>query len=425
VQDTQYVLTFVVMLIVGFMVSRLTRRIRADAEAARERERRTAALFGMSRELLLAASRDGIVEAATRHLRDFFAADAVVLLAEDAEAPPRIVGAAGGVAGGASDEAIAGWVHEHGKPAGYGTTTLPGSNVLFLPLVGSSGPLGVLGVALGRRGADLTPSQRQLLETFVSQIAQALDRAKLAEEASVARIAAETERTRSTLLSALSHDLKTPIAVIAGAADVLTQEPGGVDEESRRDLVATIREETGRLASVINDLLDLTRLESGGMRVQKEWHPLEEIVASALSRLESRLRRHPVELEIPEPMVLVPADAVLVEQVLINLVENATKYSADGQPIQVRARQGDGEVVVEVLDRGKGIPVGQEEAIFERFYRTPDSQRAEGTGLGLAIARAIIRAHGGTIGARNRDGGGSVFSFTLPLEGEPPTLPES
>jgi two-component system sensor histidine kinase KdpD len=424
VSDARYVLTFAVMLAVGFTVSRLTLRIRADAESARERERRTAALFAMSRDLVLAETRKAVVDVAMKHLRDFFAADAVVHLAEDAGALPQALEAGPGPAQGERDGAIARWVHDHGKPAGHGTATLPGSDVLFLPLIGSTGPLGVLGIALGRRAKALTPSQRQLLETFVAQIAQALDRMRLSEDAAAARVAAETERTRSTLLSAVSHDLRTPLAVISGATEALMQVPGSLDAEGRRDLLATIREEADRLTRIINDLLDLTRLEAGGMRVQKEWHPLEEVIASALSRLASKLRDRPVELRLSEKMILVPIDAALVEQVLVNLIENATKYGDASQPIEVDVRVHPDEVEVEVLDRGKGIPPGEEDAIFERFYRATDSQRAEGTGLGLAISRAIVRAHGGRIMARARDGGGSVFGFTLPLEGEPPRVLE-
>jgi two-component system sensor histidine kinase KdpD len=412
ISDARYAVTFAVMLATGLTISRLTLRVRAEAESARERERRTAALFAMSRELLLAQDRKSIVGAATRHLRDFFAADSVLLLAEEAERPPQ----AGGLAGTEREGAIARWVHEHGKPAGHGTTTLPGSDVLFLPLVGSAGSLGVLGIELGRRAAPLTPSQRQLLETFVSQIAQALDRLRLSEEAAAARVAAETESTRSTLLSAVSHDLRTPLATISGAAEALLETPRKLDDAGRGELLATIREESARLTRLINDLLNLTRLEAGGLRVQKEWHPLEEIVASALASLEVRLGDRRVEIDLPRGVPLVAVDAALIEQVLINLIENAVKFSPAGTPIGVRARDGQAEVVVEVLDRGPGVPETEEDAIFERFYRAPDSQRAEGAGLGLAICRAIVRAHGGTISATNRDGGGAVFRFTIPSE---------
>jgi two-component system sensor histidine kinase KdpD len=415
VSDVRYVVTFGVMLVVGLMVSRLAVKIRAGATSARERERRTAALFAMSRELMLAESRDAVVDAAMRHLRDFFKADNVVLLAEEAEG--RTDRAEPGIVGGEREQAIARWVYEHGKPAGHGTNTLPGTDVLFLPLAGSAGSLGVLGIALGRRAEPLTPSQRQLLETFVGQIAQALDRVRLSEEAASARIAAETERTRSTLLSAVSHDLRTPLTTISGAAEALLERSSPIDEAGRRDLLETVREEAARLTRLINDLLDLTRLEAGGLKALKEWQPLDEIVAGALSQLESRLSDRTIELDLPKVVVFVPVDAPLIGQVLVNLVENAIKYSEPEQPVTIRARIEESEAVVEVLDRGRGIPPGEEKAIFERFYRAADSQRAQGTGLGLAICRAIVRAHDGTIEAHNREGGGTVFRFTLPLVG--------
>jgi two-component system sensor histidine kinase KdpD len=283
----------------------------------------------------------------------------------------------------------------------------------------------VLGIALGRRATALTPSQRQLLETFVAQIAQALDRVRLSEEAAAARLAAETERTRSTLLSAVSHDLRTPLATISGAAEALLQPPEALDAAGRRDLLETIREEVARLTRVINDLLELTRIEAAGMHVLKEWHPIEEVVAASLSSLDSFLRDRKVELDLPARTALIPVDAALIGQVLINLIENALKYSPAGQPIGITARIDGDAVAFEVLDRGRGIPAGEEHAIFERFYRAADSQRASGTGLGLAICRAIVRAHGGAIEARNREGGGAAFRFTLPLGGPAPVMAES
>lgn len=420
VGDLRHVVTFAVMLAVGLVVGNRTVRMREAAASARERERRTAALFAMSRAFTVEDEPATIARVAERRVAELFGCEAVVLLrAADGGLAPLSGETAGGLAE-PRELAVARWVVEHGREAGHGADTLPGSRALFLPLIGAGGTLGALGVALGDLGREPSPSQRQLLETFVAQIALALERVLLREDASRSKLAVETERLRTDLLSSVGHDLRTPLASITGAASALEERGWTLDRKVRDELLATIKSESERLSRLVANLLDLTRLDSGAMVPEKAWVPVEEIAHSALARVEETLAGRRVELELPEQVLLVPVDPVLVEQALVNLLENAVKYGPPGAPIELRVRGAQGAASFEVSDRGPGLPPGEEERVFEKFYRVPDSSRAGGAGLGLTVARAIVRAHGGAITAENRLGGGATFRFEIPIEGVPP-----
>jgi two-component system sensor histidine kinase KdpD len=246
----------------------------------------------------------------------------------------------------------------------------------------------------------------------------ALERAVLADRAQREQVEVEAERLRTSLLSSLSHDLRTPLGVITGAASSLL-EKGAVPDATRHELLQSILAESQRMNRLISNLLDMIRVESGALQVQKEWQPLEEPVGVALIRLEDRLRDHPVTVRLPPDLPLVPVDGVLIEQVFINLLENAVKYTPAGTPIEISAEATDGMVRVDVADRGPGIPAGEEIKVFEKFHRAPSGTASDGVGLGLTICRGIIVAHGGRIWAENRPGGGALFRFTLPLAGPP------
>jgi two-component system sensor histidine kinase KdpD len=415
VADLRFIITFGVMLVVGITVSHLTHRIRQQAETARSRERRSAALYTMIREFAVETSVDDIAAAAVRQVQDLVEADAVILLAD---AQGRLVPRAGlesPLGTSERENAVARWVYDHGRPAGRDSDTLPASEGLFLPLIGSRDTLGVLGVGLARARQQPSPAQRQLLETFVAQTALALERALLAERATAAGIAAETEHARSTLLAAVSHDLRTPLSSIRGTADMLLDETTAIPPAARRELLETIRDEAERLTRLITRLLELTRLDSGALEVNKELCPLEELVATALQRLHQKLEGREVHVALPAGVLLVPVDPALIEQVLVNLLENALRYSPQGAPIEVTGTAQGDVLTVAVADHGSGIPPGEEEHIFERFYRLHDGARSGSSGLGLTICRAIVRAHGGEIHAENSPGGGAVFRFTLPL----------
>jgi two-component system sensor histidine kinase KdpD len=267
--------------------------------------------------------------------------------------------------------------------------------------------------------------QRQLMEAFASQAALALERAALAEEAKAAWERVEAEFVRNTLLSGVSHDLRTPLAAITGAVSSLTETGESLPPEARREMLDTIYEEAGRMERLVNNLLDMTRLESGGLVLKREWQPLQEVVGSALRHLDRRLSGREVRADLPPDLPLVQIDGVAVEQVLVNLIDNAIEYTPADVAVEIVGRAAaEGGVVVEVADRGPGLPPGTEQRVFDKFFRarTAGGQARLGVGLGLAICRGIVGAHGGTITAANRPGGGAVFRFTLPSTGRPPAV---
>ena len=316
---------------------------------------------------------------------------------------------------------VAQWAFDHAQPAGLGTETLPASQALHLPLPGPVESLGVLALRPSDPRTLGEPDRMRLLRTFANQIAGALERARLSDAAEAARVEVESERMRNTLLSTVSHDLRTPLAVITGAASNL-RDDAGLSADVRRDLADTISEEAERLNRLVGDLLDMTRLESGASRVRKQWHSLEEVVGGALTRLERPLEDRPVRLALPRDLPLVPLDDVLFGQVVLNLVENAIHYTPAGSPIEIGATLAHGTLRLEVADRGPGLAPGEETAVFEKFFRGAGRTDRHGVGLGLAICRAIVEAHGGHITASNRAGGGAAFVVELPVEGHPPAI---
>ena len=417
VSDLRHIVTFAVMFLVAVVISHLTKRIRDQADSARGSERRTASLYSISRELGLAPSRDLLLAAADRHLREVFAVRVAVLLPgsdgmlEGAFAEPGTLDDAD------KDKGVAEWVWLHQRPAGVGTDTLPSARALFVPLKGARGRVGVLALYPSPETRLGDADDRQLLDTFAGLIGSAVERTQLAEEARRAHLRAETEQLRNSLLSSVSHDLRTPLAVVTGATSALLDEHGPRDEHARRELLQTAHEEALRLNRLVRNLLDMTRLEAGALKVHEELQPLEEVVGAALGRMEDRLRGREVETRIPADLPLVAFDSALIEQVLINLLENATKYTPAGSPIEVAARAQDGVIEVEVNDRGPGVSPGDAERVFDKFYRAHEGEGG-GVGLGLTICRGIVAAHGGRIWVEARAGGGASFRFTLPLEGK-------
>jgi two-component system sensor histidine kinase KdpD len=425
VSDFKHVVTFGVMFFVAVVVSRLTTRTRDQATAARWRERRTASLYALTRELASARATANLARVAVRHLHEVFDAKVALLLAGPGGALANAAMGEFAFSPDAKEEGVVEWVSSHRKPAGNSTDTLPAAGALYVPLLEARGVMGVLGVAPADARRFFDPEQRDLLDVFVTQISSALERARLAEDAADTKLQIEAERLRSSLLSSVSHDLRTPLAVITGAASALRDPAPGLASEARHDLVVTIDEEAQRLGKLVRNLLDMTKIASGAVRIVKEWQPLEEVVGAVLNRLDDALAGRSVEVKLPPALPLVPIDAVLVEQILINLLENAIKYTPRGSPLELSARSEGGAVVVELADRGPGIPPEHVAKIFDKFYRLPHEREGSGAGLGLAICRGIAEAHGGKIWAENREGGGAVFRFTLPVEGAPPQVLEA
>jgi len=412
VHDTQYLITFAVMLVVALVIANLAARVRMQAERARERERQTTTLYRLAQELSRERDLSGVARAVVSHLQDHYALPSAVLL-PDGAGGLAVAADTGAGAGRRGDASVAKWVLDRGRPAGRGTDTLPGSGALYLPLDASGGRAGVLAVETEE---SLPPEQRQLLETIAGQAAMALERAQLADAARRSQMEVETERMRSALLSSVSHDLRTPLATVVGASSALLTGP--LDEKEKRELTQSIFEESERLSRYVHNLLDMTRLEAGSLTPDRQWQPLEEVVGAALDHLQGPLTGREVRIALPEALPMVSVDARLMEQVLVNLLENAAHYTPPESPIEISASAESGGVQLRVEDRGPGLKAGSEKEIFEKFHR--GTTRSEGAGLGLAICHAIVTLHGGTIRAENRPGGGARFTIALPHGDLPP-----
>ncbi len=420
VSDIRYFFTFIVMFVVSFVISRLTLRVRQQAEAARTRERQTAALYKLSRDLVRERGTERLGELAVKHIGDVFDSQVVILIPDEQGHLIPVVNGPSAFTPDQQELAVAQWVYGQRQFAGKGTDTLPGAKALYLPLVASSGVIGVAGILPKNPTEAFEPEQFHYLEAFANQTAIALERSFLAESTQSALLKAETESLRSTLLSSISHDLRTPLTAITGAASTLLQNDITLDRNNRLELLQTIQEEADRLNRIFKNILDMTRLESGAITIKKEWQPLEEVVGAVLGRLSDRLKDHPVTVKLAGNLPLIPFDGLLLEQVFMNLFDNVIKYTPPGTPLELTASESFYTVTVELADRGPGILPGDEERIFEKFVR--GRAAGGGVGLGLAICRTIINAHGGKIWAENREGGGAVFRFTLPAAGLPPQL---
>jgi two-component system sensor histidine kinase KdpD len=420
VSDTEYLLTFAGLFIVGLVISTLAARSREQADAARRRETQAVALYELSRDLAAASGLEEILQVVVRHVRETFSREAVILLPDGPVLLPRTVSP--GLVLEEDELAVATWAFRQGQPAGRGTDTLPAAALRYMPLKTARGTVGVLGVKPTDPDSFLTPEQRRLLEVFASQAALAIERAQLAEQARRAQLSQATEELQRALLNSISHDLRTPLVSITGTLTSLEEEDASLDEATRRSLITVAREEAERLNRLVGNLLEMTRIEAGALRPSQEPCDVQEVVGAALDRLGGRLGGRPVMVDVPA--VLVPMDFVLMAQVLVNLLDNALKYSLPGTPISVEAHvsaqpggaDGSGVMELTVADRGEGIPPEDLERIFDKFYRVHRPESVGGTGLGLAICKAIVEAHGGRIGARNRPGGGTVVFLTLPLD---------
>jgi two-component system, OmpR family, sensor histidine kinase KdpD len=419
VGDFQYLLTFAVMLAVALIIGQMTAGLRYQARVASYREERARVLYEFARDMSSLLLTDDVVEAATRSIANTFRAQVAVLVAD---AQDRLQLAVGGPQGPTIDVGAAQWAYDKSEPAGAGTDTLAGNANLYLPLRAPMRTRGVLVVKPDNTRILLVPEQRRHLDTFAALTAIALERVHYVDVAQHALVQMESERLRNSLLSALSHDLRTPLAALVGLAESLTLSPPALSA-AQADTARALADEARRLSSLVDNLLEMARIESGEVKLRRRWQSPQEVVGAALASARPALAQHRVAVRVPDDLPLVEFDAVLIERVLYNLLENAAKYTPAGTPITVDAGVAGGELVVTVADRGPGIPGGQEEAIFDKFTRGRSESSTPGVGLGLAISRAIVLAHRGSIRARNADDGGAVFTFALPL-GVPPAVPD-
>jgi two-component system sensor histidine kinase KdpD len=422
VEENHYFITFGVMFLVALVISHLTTVIRRQAEAARLQERQTAAAYDLSRQL--AGTRDikQILQVAVENIAEILGCQVVALLPDE---KGRVHVAAGDIASVfykdiLKEMSVAQGTYETGQMAGWGTQNSPNSEILYVPLQATSATLGVL--ALRPRDPEspqwLLPEQFRLrfLESLAKQVALALGVERLEKAALAAQVAMETERLRSSLLSSITHDFQTPLAAIMGSASSLLTLQSRLEAEPAREMLQNIYDEAERLSRLVNNLLNIAMLESGSLKLHKELQPLEEVVGAALNRLEKKLADRPVQTSLPADLPMIPLDSALAEQIFINLLENALKYTPPGSPLTIAAMQWGQEVVVEVSDSGPGFPPEDLQMIFEMFERGSRDIGQKGYGLGLSICRAIVQAHGGRIGAENRPGGGATVRFNLPLE---------
>jgi len=419
ISDTHHVLTFVMMFAVGILLSELTVRVRTQAREARHRESHTAALYALARDLGAATDAAAVASALARRAADAFDGSVAILLTEP-DGGLTEAARFGEAVLDARDLSVARWAQAHGRAAGLGSDTLPGARAACVPLTSDGRVLGVMAYLPRVAGRAPEVEQRHLLDALARQGALAIERVSLASDAEAADLRARTEEMRSSLLSAVSHDLRTPLAAITGAASALIGGAPGLDAARRDELAETIGEESARLERLVGNLLDMTRLASGALDVKREWIPAEELVGGVLTRLEHALAGRPVKTSLAAGLPLLSVDPVLFEQVLVNLIDNAVKHTPPGTPIEIDARLAPGGIEIEIADRGPGIPVGSEELLFERFRRGAGAT-AQGSGLGLAICRGIVEAHRGTIRAAGRPGGGAVFTIVLPRRDDAPT----
>jgi two-component system sensor histidine kinase KdpD len=413
VEDTEYLVTFAGMLVVALVISTQTDRIRKHAAHAVEREARTQALYRLSRSLAGETRVFEAARAAAAIAEETFQTQVVIFLADDGKLSFRRR-TSDQLPVPTAEESTAQWVLDRSQKAGKGMPDLPGATAFYLPLHGTRENFGVMAVLPDARGRVFSSEQQSLLELFANQTALAIERTISHKTAEDTRLTMETEQMRSSLLSAVSHDLRTPLASITGAASTLRAHWEKLAVETRQELLESISEEAERLSRLVGNLLDMTRFESGAVKLRRDLYPLEEIVGAALQRLEKKLEGRTVTTVLPDDLPPVYGDDVLLGQVVVNLLENSLKYTPAGTSLELAAEAVGDDIVLEVRDRGPGLVPGEEQRIFEKFYRGT-SKGVRGAGLGLAICRAIVQAHQGQIEAFNRAGGGAVFRIRLPL----------
>jgi two-component system, OmpR family, sensor histidine kinase KdpD len=409
--SVQYLITFGVMLCTALLIATLTDSVRRQTHIAGARERRTALLYAMSRELAGSRGQDDVARVAVRHVAEVFQCQAIVLLPDAygrlARPPQRPLE----VSFRDADLGVAQWVADHGRRSGLGCSVTAGAPGVYIPLGDVAPAAGVLAV-LPRRG--LPPEQSHLLATFAAQIALALERARLAEAAAAASLAAERESLRNTLLASISHDLRTPLSVIAGAASALSQQGARIEESVRVELAFSIETKAREMTELVGNVLDLMRWQSGQNTLRRDWQTVDDLIGAALRQLEKKVEGRELTLRLPADLPPIHVDAQLIVQLFVNLLDNVAKYTPEGSHVTIEAAAEGDFVRLTVEDDGPGLPPGDPERLFEKFQRGSGEGPVTGVGLGLAICRAIVRAHGGEIRACRRSGGGACFDLTLP-----------
>src|SRR5271165_2556609 len=416
ITDPTNIAAFFLFMLVAILVSNVAARVRTQADTAIGRIRMTEQLYAFSRKLAGTATLDDVLWATAYQTALMLKVRVVLLLPEDGVLTVK-TGYPPEDQLDQADLAAANWAWSNDRSAGRGSDTLPGAKRLFLPMRTGRGPIGVIGIDNDRTGPLLTPDQRRLLDALVDQGALAIERVLLVEDMDRVKRTIESERLRSALLTSISHDLKTPLASVLGAASTMRDLCSRLSEQEKRDLLTTVIDESERLNRFIANLLDMTKLESGAIVPNTALHDVSEIVGSSLRRAGKILARHRISLELAADLPMLELDAVLFEQVLFNLLDNAAKYSQADTTISIRGVRERDSVLLQVADEGEGIPPGELESVFDKFYRVQKTDHVRpGTGLGLAISRGFVEAMFGTISAANRtDRSGAVLTIRLPI----------
>lgn len=422
VDDLKYLLSFAVFLLVAVITGTLATRLRGQAEIARRRETRTSALYALSRKIVVEADLDAMLNTIVRVVSETIGGETVIFLPDGEGNLVRKANTPSLAKDTWNQKEIpvALWVFEQGHLAGKGTETIGDTEGLYLPLRTEEKILGILGVKPGNPEKHLSPEQRQLLEAFANLAALAIMRLQLEEEARQVRCLAQSEKLRTALFNSISHELRTPLASIKGAVTGLLEGGDIYNKADRRSLLQTVYEGAVRMNRLVGNLLDMARLESGMMQLKYEWWDLEEIIGVALRQIQESIQDRPININSSSSVVLVKGDFALIEQVLVNLLDNACKYSPSGSEISITTRKFEREIHVSVSDCGSGIPGSDWERVFDKFHRLYSPQHIGGTGLGLSISKGIIEAHGGRIWVSSNDNGGCTFTFSLPLDEEFP-----
>ena len=412
--NTEYIITFIALFAVGVVISTLVSQSRDRAEAIRVREVQTASLYYLSRDLATAADVKGILDAVVKNIEGSLEAQLAVLLAEGERL--EIKGASADLSLDMKELAVADWTLRNGLPAGRGTETLISAGLIYLPLKTTGTGLGVLAIKLKDAGDYTSPDTRRLLNAFATQTTLAIERVQLVKQAEQAQILLARDSLERALLNSISHDLRTPLVSITGALDTIWEKGNELSEKVRGNLVNAARGEAQRMNRFVGNLLDMTRLEAGGIKLKEMLSDVQDLFGCALGALEQRIGTRKIDVHVPHDLPLVSMDMALMTQVLVNLLDNALKYSPPESSIELTARVDNGSVAMDVSDHGPGVPEADLKRVFDKFFRIPVPEGAGGTGMGLAICKGFVEAHGGSIRAENRVGGGLRVVVTLPLK---------
>lgn len=420
VSDFHYLWSFIIFLGVSFLIGGRTEILRQNAQAARQREKSVRALYEFSRQIAALSNRHTIAHELAAYTGETIGRSTIVLLPDTngkltvmgTYLPDQPSGSSSEQAMPKSEYAVAVWAYDNGQVAGRSTETLPGGQYLFVPLMGGGASLGVFGINIAAK--KITPEERRLISAWAGVAAISIERVRLSEAARQADLLAESEKLHTALFNSLSHELRTPLSTITGAVSTLLDKSVEYSKEIQHELLETVQEGAIRMERIVSNLLDIARLESGMLRLKTDWCDIEDIIGTALRRMGTATQKHIIQTNLSADLPLVKADFVLLEQVLVNLIDNAVKYSPAGSHIIISANQDKDAVTVKVQDNGPGIPQTDIDRIFDKFYRAKQTRRISGTGLGLSICKSIIEAHNGRIWVSSNIGG-TELSFCIPI----------